>query len=275
MKIIPGLRGTLVDILAGRSPLTVREIGDEFLVREMQAVTRQAIHLTLTQLQKDNYVEKEGSRYRLSSRLEVELEELLTRMKADTSPLAIKNNLLERGESRSYEVQSLLELDSRWNSLVSEILQLYPTEAPPYLQQVPHAWFALCKFEDEVRISKLLVGRCQSFYTCVMGNTPLDRWLKGFYSKLNSHYWNATDSRPRAMDIQRATIGDFVLEATYPRRHAEELASLFSSCQQLADLDLNKFLRFISSREKITIRLSRDKAEARKLRTSILNHFRE
>lgn len=273
MGLIPGLRGAVIDALAERPSQSVRELGEQIAARRFGSVTRQAIHLILSQLGKEGFVEKLGTRYSLSTQLIVELETLVARLKREPRRHELSTTVLQKGETRSFEVDSLLELDSRWNWLIHEILLAFPDKAPSYMQRVPHAWFSLCKFEDEVRISKLLVERCESFYTCVTGDTRLDRWLERFYSRLNSHYSYSVRFPEGNEDVQQAVLGEFIFETTYPRRHAAELRSLFGSCEELADLDLNKFLRFIGAREKMTLRLSRDKSRAAMLGKAILKNF--
>ncbi len=274
MQLFSGIKGFIVEILSENHPLTVPQLMNLILKRFDEKVSRQAIHLALRCLKQEMFVDKTKDGYELSLRFMRELESFLNKVKAEYLRPAPGAVALAEGKTRKQEAHSLMELDAMWNAQIQQILSLYPEKAPAYIQQVPHAWFAIAQFEEEAQIVKLLMSQCRSFYTLVSNSTPLDRWLARFYTKSHSRYALTKVQDLKFPNRQLSVLGEYIIEADYPPFLVQQLNRLFGSCSQLADLDLQSFLGCVNAVEKITLKLSRNKIRAQQLERSILAHFK-
>lgn len=273
MLLETGLKGQIISILSEEFPLQVAEIEEQLFLMHKKKFTKQAIHKALIQLKKRNIISKEEHAYQLAPRFIYSLEQYVHKLKSQyfsKSSLAFD---VPARQKREFTSTSLLQHDSLWNSIISEKMIGYKKKEYAYVQQVPHAWFALSHVEAEIQVTNLINERCKGFYTLVNGGTPLDSWVGRFYQGEGSYYHTLDEKCVTAQSKQLAVIGEYILECNYPVSIAERLAWIFESAQNLSMLNLQELIALVNAPTELVITLHRDKARARKLTERIISFF--
>lgn len=275
MKLASGAKGSIITALGQHYPLTVCELQAAIAKHSQENFSRQAIHIALTSLKAEKIVEKAGEGYQITGSFIRNLGEYAEELKRKYFKSVSDALGLKDGKKREYQVNSLVHLDSVWNRLIREIVEVYPEGTHRYIQQVPHAWFAVAQFEEELRVTAALQKKCRQFVTVVTGSTPFDRWLQRFYEEATSTYVLAAKTGAASRARQIAVLGEFIIEAEYPAEIARRLKSLFENCTQLSQLDLQSFILCVNAPHEITLKLSRNRGRARKLEAALMEGVKE
>lgn len=267
------IKSCVIAALSKDFPLSVGALQEKIFLAAQRKVTKQAIHKATKQLLSRGVLRKSGSSYLLSPEYIEQLERELANIKSHYFSKTAQTFDLPVNATRKFTSNSLLQNDSLWNSIITEKMLTYKRKRYPYLQMVPHAWFALSHFEAEIKVTSTITELCSAFYTLVNGSSALDQWIRRFYEGENSHYACRERSRKDRLDFQVAVIGDYILESKYPPEISERLAYVFDYAQNLSQLNLQELISLVNAPCSIELILRRQRSRAEKLSEEILGNF--
>lgn len=260
------------ELLERDFPLAVSDIRRKLTRGSQQLFSTQAIHKTLNRLIEGNIVTRINKRYQLSHAYIFRLEEKVRRLKQAYILKRAESYALPEGTKHEFKVASLAELDKLCNDILFEKLQALEKPAD-YLQHVPHAWFSLVQMSEEIRVTDQILEHCKGFYTLVNGSSPLDLWLKKFYSGPKLFYAVKPKPVQRERYHQYAVIGNYVIEAWYPKETGRRLSNVFRSATRISMLDIPELLSLANTPTSITLTLLHNHKKAQKIRAALLKEF--
>jgi hypothetical protein len=274
MLLDGGLKGQIFSLLSRQFPLRAGEIQKDLNAECKTTVTRQAVHKALNQLVLGGALRKSGQLYQVHTDFIVQMGRQLEQLRRNYLSKSRPGFAVARHARRTFTVNCLLEQDALWNSIISEKIESYPAGRHPYVQHVPHAWFALSHMEAEIRVTDLILQHCRGFYTLINGAAPLDHWIARFYQGKNSYYCTRAAALAKEYDHQYAVIGAYVLETRYPRALAVRLEEIFSSALNLSQLNLQDLIALVNQPALLKVTLRNDESLAEKLGGRVLAEFK-
>ena len=268
------LRDQIISLLSEHFPLTVHELVARLRERYQRTVSKQAVHKALRGLGERVLLKKAHS-YQLSPAFVLALSAWSEQCRRRYFPPDAQGFALAARQRRVLTCGSLLELDTLWNTIVSEKILQHPLPAPDYCQYVPHAWFALTHLEAEIKVTSFITERCRSFYTLAAGDYMLDSWIGRFYRGGTSFYRCGVLLPKSAPGYQCTVMGDYLLETVFPDDLALQMRQVFAGATALINLNLGELVRLVGMARELSFSLSRDAKRAARLRKAILAPFGE
>ncbi len=275
MELEKGVKWLVIQVLAKKYPLQVHELQLEIEKSSKELFTTQAIHKALNTLLKKRAVMKKGRSYQLATEYILELDEFVRELKSAYFFKPAQTYDVGKNSKKVFEVESIAALDKLWNDILSEKLDEYPIKSQQFCQHFPHAWFNLVHMGEEIKIVNKIVDQCKGFYTLVNGSTVLDEWIGKFYSGKKMYY--QMNPKPSVKEIGHCygVIGDYILEARYPKQLAERLDALFTQSKNLQELNVSELISITHSHEDLELVLQQNARKAAEMKAYILKSFKK
>ena len=270
MLFADSLKFQIISILCEDFPLQIGELKKFLKARFQTSRTNQAIHTALKELLAEQIVVKINRAYQLDSEFIIGVGKFYEKARGNYFSKSKLFYQVPKNGRREFTVNSLIELDLLYNSILNEIISNAPAMKFPYFILVPHAWFSICNVEAEIQITALFDERCTAVYNINNHNSPLDRWIERFYEGDKGKY--ILRSVPIESDNNRhlSLFGSYVIDARYPKPIAERLTKVFYATKNLAQLNLQELIAIVNAPCEMTVTLKNNRSASKRLQDKLL-----
>ncbi len=254
-------KNAVVSILTDVWPLSAKEVYSNCEKKFELNVSYQAIHKTIKQLEDEEIIVKEGSKYKLN-------EIWIEKAKEFSEQLSENYKQKINGET-NFTLPSIYETDKFLLNLIMNDLQ--NTKDKPFVGlHWCHFWVPLFLSVKEYRQIKELATRV-NLYALGRGNTKIDKWCAAFWSKQPVHHKIGVDC---AAIADLVIYKDMVIEVFYPTELKKELDLFYEKAKNIKDLNITyMFEKIFLKPTKINIAIHHNKELAAQLKEQTLNYF--
>ena len=185
--------------------------------------------------------------------------------------LGASNNLfsLQEGEELEYTFTSLSSLDAYWKDTLSTLRTRFPQE--PVFFSEPHEFWIYLTPRGESQSKFIRSFDEQEGFLLIGGQTELDKKYKDEFESDTFHVCLTKESQiDRTKTI--TVIGEFVIESHLSKTFMDDVDNMFK--ENRSTEDIGEFLTQTRSPEvKISLKVSRNKKYAEKMREKIQKYF--
>ncbi|MEK6918267.1 MAG: hypothetical protein AABW51_04945 [Nanoarchaeota archaeon] len=263
-------------ILTKEYPLRVIDLMNLIRKRYGKSVTFQAVRKAVLQLMEKEVLVAQESRYSINKEWVLKSKELVDSLyeelnKAKTSPKSMESI---KGEITVFSFDSLNDLMKFWQNLINDWFKKFKKgDYGVNYYQSAHAWEGLLHPDIEKSTMHQLKQKGIKCYIITTGNTPLDRQIAKFYSKLGI----TTQAIPSSSTFDKSyyvgTYGDLVIQTQYPQLIVKLLDAFFKKTKSLTDVDLVELSNIVNRRILIKLTIIKDLAMAKQINKSIHSYI--
>ena len=268
----PALDHCIVRIL-GRTPAISAALLYERIVRDYRPCSLQGVYHVLRTLQHRGTVVKSGESFSLSLLWTLDLVQFAEDAYRACVASAVQSSLLPApGGRKRWRFNRAAHLDALYVQLT--LLLIKRTDERTVWEWCPHPWFMLAQQEFEERFKRALEKSRKDIYCVIGGRTPLDRqWVRSRASPA-LHYGIARSPFEKRRRDYFTVVGPYILTARLSKNLAGEIDALFERAPTLQQIDYPRFLGLLGARQRLTLTLEHNQAEAAKLNARFLRYYR-
>lgn len=262
----------IISILSQEFPLTLQQLHGAARRQFGIAVSYQAIRKAAMRLFAERILYKEGRQYSIDRNWILDSERTVSMLKERYFAAAPRHRTVVGDAATEYIFGNLIEKDRVWCRIQEDwIRNRDPGEAPVIAWQGMHNWWLLGQLEHETRFMERIRSEV-TVYQLVNGTSPLDRWSVKYYRKLGVHCMSNAGKGEKGSYL--VVFGDYVMETSYPPELVEQLERFYNRTRKIEDIDLNRIMSILTSRQRIRVTLLKNRQIAEKVRADIVRRFR-
>lgn len=242
------------------------------LLKDKRKYSLVAIYKELNKLQAQSIVVKAGKNYYLSFSWILEM----TRFSEDIYLSYMQGDVTRKlipaaGERRAWTFNDLQRMDRFWVQIMFTLYEA--SESRIMFEWVPHLWFPLVDLDRDRQYLRAMEKAGNKLFIIIGSDTYLDRlstkdWRPGAYE------WSyAKGPFDDERQVYMCVIDDYVMRVTLDDKTNSEIDKLFTRVKSKEDLNIQKFYHVFTTPCRATIKLTRQPAQAKKLRRSFCDFF--
>ncbi|HEV7449693.1 MAG TPA: hypothetical protein VGP13_04110 [Candidatus Paceibacterota bacterium] len=173
-------------------------------------------------------------------------------------------------ESVSYKFSTTKQLDNFWGHAQNIIVHATHANEPVYTYD-PHYWFYVARRDVESSLIEEINSLGKQFLMTVGGATPLDKaLLPEFNTQMRQYHIEKLYDKP---NYYMTVIGDYITETYLDEKVAARINALYERGEGLNERAVQELQQELSVRVKTKMKITRNRAKARKLKTKLDKNF--
>lgn len=273
----PSSESLIIEILSQKPRLTAKDLYEYFLAKYIHQLSVQGFYKILRKLLEQRIIVKENKLLSLDASWIYNLinfSNLLQKNYFGSQSNSI-NILLNEGESKNFNFDSVMEMDNFWTHALIIVTQYYSLEkhtdknAYVYLD---HSWFQLIKTNQEKSLNYAYKQNNMQVFHLNRCGTFLDKL--GLMQMDDPNYHWEVENLPEQNQYQMC-IGDYIFETKMPLIFFEELGKIYKNVTSLDQFLPKKLIGMASEKVKTILTITRSKTKAEELRLNVKGHFKK
>ena len=139
--------------------------------------------------------------------------------------------------------------------------------------QGSHIWEALLHLDTERKVMEQLKRKKIKSYAVVYSDTPLDRYIRRFYSSIGLQIRNIPSQSEFDNSYHVGTYGDLIVQAHYPKELVKKINAFFRNTRTFDDMDVKRLHDIVSTKTKIKLTVIRNLEMAKQINKSIIEQI--
>src|SRR3989344_2297658 len=262
-------------ILSKEYPLSIVDLMNHIRKRYGKSVTFQAVRKAVLNLERKDVVIEKEHRYSLNKEWVRRSKEVLDNLynELNTGKMKAKGMESIKGEVSVFTFNSLNELMKFWQNMIDDWFKKFDTQKDYGVNcyQAAHGWEGLLHPDIEKTIMHQLKNKGIKSFTLTTGNTPLDRQIANFYTKIGIKMRVIPSNSSFDKSYYVGTYVDLVVQTQYPVEIVKALDSFFKKTKSLSDVDLVELSNIVNRRMEMKLTVIKDLAMAKQINKSILS----
>lgn len=263
------VRESILEILGYQWPLTVKSIYHLIKNKYKLAVSYQAVHKALTELYKDNIVQKVNREYQLSPEWIKNLSEYCSKLEMTYLRMApkVKEGIPEKITFTELFSMYIFFLQAFINHTFDR-----GNEQPVCFKGF-YSWNPLILQERETTGLKEMM-KSNKLFVITQSNTPFDKISRNLWESYGIRFKNGVPGCVTDSDV--VVVGDYIINIYYPQDMIRDFTYMYDHIKNAEDINLPKIhQKFYYRNTNIKLLISQDKEIANQIRKSVLKHFRD
>lgn len=260
----------IVEILSKRPNITGPLLLSE-IQQSRESTTKQAMYYALGYLLNAEVVVKVGTGYSIGNIWKLKIQNNLIKDSSDLQSVLGLND----GESISLKFPSLMTADFYWAHLFTELTDWIPENVPIFIWN-PHEWYVIGREEVEREVLKNFTVKNKKAYFSISGKTALDKDFRKVYTSDNlSINTGVPEIFPNHVYLN--VFNDVLIEVFLSKELVREVDRFYETHQvalgQLTPEDKNEFIKIISKKYPVRIKVSKNKKKTDEIRKKLAKDF--
>lgn len=270
------VKDIIFSILTKEYPLRIVELTNYIRKRYGKSISFQAVRKALIQLKEEGIIIQKDNSYLINKDWVIKTKNLLDEIYSNlnlekSSPKSIESI---KGEVSIFSFNSLNEAMVFWEQIIEDWYKSFKKgDSKINCYQAAHAWEALVHPDKERKIMEALKNKGIKSYILTTGNSPLDKYLKKFYSEIGIKITidNSTSDFDKSYYV--GTYGETVVQTHYPKELVKELETFFRKNRSLENLNLGDLSKIVSKKIEIKLTVIKDEHLAKQINKSIIGQL--
>jgi hypothetical protein len=255
-------------------PVMSTVLVDQLVTSERMTV--QAVYAAVRRLRQDEIVLVQGKKLALNSVWLQRMGAFFTEAQKVYLEKAREGGfsfgVLEEGDRVTYKFKNPVLLDQVWGQVFFELTKRVSVEVPIMIYN-PHYWFPIVRQESEAVIFNWLQSQGYKAYFATASISNLDsKTIREFLKDMN-HSYSLGVQKGYKSNFYMNIIGEYLIEVTLDEDVANKVERFFTERESCTPQDLAILKMIVESTGKNKIVISRNKAKAKRIRTSLAKHF--
>jgi len=249
------LKNIIISILSETNSLNAKEI--HFRAKKEKNVSYQAVFKMLKELQEENILTKNESKYAINKKWVSNLKKFVK----DFEEKETKKGFDPNAETQTLELNTLFEFFGGMLDLMSSDVLYKGCEHRFGGGILRHLWWSLSFDDVGFQKFKHMLGPKDSYIVAIK-DTPVDKWLKSYYEKTGGTGIKIGVKYDLEDDI--AIVGDYVIQVFFDKKTKNKLDKLYSEVKDISDAIEKGLLEQVLTEEtkiKVVITKNKDLAE--------------
>ena len=270
------IKNIVFSILTVEYPLKLIELTKFIRKRYGKYVTFQGVRKAVIELEEENILIRKNNNFSINKKWVLKTKETIDKLYLQlTEEQKTKKVESIEGEITVLTFNSLNELMKFWEVLIDDYCKKFKKgDYNLNCFQGAHSWEGLLHPDKEKHTMVQLKKKGIKSYAIALSRTPLDRYLKKFYSSINVKY----DLIPSISHFDRsyyvATYGDLIVQTQYPLKLTKDLDNFFKKTKKLEDLNLKELSDIVNKKISIKLTIIKKLDMAKQINKSILNQMK-
>lgn len=270
------IKNLVFSILIKEYPLKIIELTNFIKKRYGKSVTFQAVRKAILQLVQENVLINQNNQFSINKDWVLQSKKQLDLLYEDLNKENItpKNVDSIKGEVSVFSFDSLNKLMKFWEDIIDDWFENF--KAGDYninCYQGAHGWEGLLHSDRERTIMNKLKEKGIKSYVLSIGNTPLDRYIWKFYSKIGIKIMFSPSFSSFDKSYYVATYGETIVQVHYPKETIDALENFFRKNQTIEDLDLNELSQIVNKKQEIKLTVIKNLSMAKQINKSIISQI--
>ena len=270
------VKNLIFSILTKEYPLKLIALTNYIKKRYGKSVTFQAVRKAAIELTEDGILSKENNEFFINKDWVKEGKKTMdtlydTLNKDKTSPATVDSI---QGEVSIFTFTSLNHMMKFWEEIIDDWYnQFKPKDPNVNCYQCAHNWEGIMHPDQERLIMGQMKKKGIHSYVVNIGNTPLDRNIARFYSKMGIKYQIAPSQSSFDHGYYVGTYGNIIIQCQYPKEIVGALEAFFRKNNSFEDLDLNELHDIVNKKVAVKLTVIKNLQMAEQINKSIINQI--
>lgn len=268
----------VLDILARKPRLTVKDLYDFFLRRYKPGMSLQGFYNLIKKLIAERVLVKEGKLILIDGSWIYNLlnfSNVLQQNYFGKSAVSA-TILLSEGESKTFTLDTVIAMDNFWWHALIVVMLYYVTE--PHKDKnayvyVHHSWFQLVRTSSEQSLNDAYKQHGMHLYHVSGAQTFLDSLTPQLIAGDNVDV-RVTPIKEFGENTYVVVIGDFIFETSLPRYIFTAMEEIYATTKDMPSFDADALRALIHQPARTSLTISRNKKRAEHIRHQIRACFR-
>jgi len=275
----PPLESYVLEILADRPRLTVKELFELFLQKSTRKISIQAFYALIRKMIDQRILVKENQVLIIDASCIdalLQFSEKVRRVYLDSgSP--VTNIVLHPGEKRDFTFENVMAMDNFWMHALIVTSYYYREHPHPYDHNVCvynyHSWFEIAKTGQEQSLAEAYEQTGMNYFLLSGSHLYLDKAVVDTIDTKGFHYKTIDPSPSFGVNRYVTVVGDIIFETKLPKYIHELMEEIYGRVKNIADFDRQEILRIIQLPAKTILTVTHDKKRAKQIREEIKAYF--
>jgi len=270
------VKNLVFSILSYEHPLKIVELTNLIRKRYGRQATFQAVRKAVIELAEEGILEKTRDGFQIDAKwvfdVKKSLDKLYTDLQSkDTPPESIRSI---EGDISVFTFTTLNDLMKFWEQIIDDWYKRFKEGDYAFnCWQGHHLWEALLHLDTERKVMEQLKRKRVKSYAVVYSDTPLDRYIRRFYSSIGLNIRNIPSQSEFDNSYHVGTYGDLIVQAHYPKELVKEINAFFRNSKSFEDMDVKKLHDIVSKKTKIKLTVIRNLEMAKQINRSIIEQI--
>lgn len=273
----PDPSSVVIDILSKRPRLTVKELYQQFIRKSEKQMTLQGFYKLLQQLQEKRVIVKDGKLLSIDAgwvHAIIDFTAQLRNTYLQSNP-STANILLKEGEWNEFEFPTVIDMDNFWYHALVMVAHYYGEQEhndKNVYNYNDHCWFQVIRSGSEQTLGDTYADMDMEWYLVAGSHSFVDGLVESMVENETLHY-TLSNGEGFKQNEYVVVIGDYIFETALPKYIYEMMESVYERVHVVTDPALGSIEDLIRLPAKTTLRISRDKKRAQRLRKLIQSFF--
>jgi len=269
-----GVKDIVFTILTKEYPLRIIDLMNHIRKRYGKGVTFQAVRKAVLQLAEEGILTQKDSKFLIKKEWVLQSKKVLDELREELTKEKVTPRGMDsiKGEISVFTFDSLNEMMRFWQNLIENWFANFKKgNYKVNYYQSAHAWEGLLHPDTEMNVMNKLKEKGIKSHIVTIGNTPLDKQIAKFYSKIGIkvHIVPSTSTFEKAYYV--GTYGDMVIQTQYPDEIVKKLDNFFKKNKSLKDLDMVELSNIVNSKTKTKLTVIKNLSMAKQINKSIMS----
>ncbi|MEK6960113.1 MAG: hypothetical protein AABX47_02995 [Nanoarchaeota archaeon] len=270
------VKNLVFSILSYEHPLKLVELTNLIRKRYGRQATFQAVRKAAIELAEEGILEKTGDGFQIDvnwvSDVKNSLDKLHTKLRSkEIRPESIRSI---DGDISVFTFTTLNDLMKFWEQIIDDWYKKFKEgDHGVNCWQGSHIWEALLHLDTERKVMEQLKRKKIKSYAVVYSDTPLDRYIRRFYSSIGLQIRNIPSQSEFDNSYHVGTYGDLIVQAHYPKELVKKINAFFRNTRTFDDMDVKRLHDIVSTKTKIKLTVIRNLEMAKQINKSIIEQI--
>lgn len=271
----------VLNILASKPRISTKELFGFFDAKYKKKITIQGFYKLIKKMLENRILLKEGGLLLLDSFWINKLNEFSDLIKKNylISSLNSSNVLLEEGESKKFEFESIVSMDNFWGHSLNTIKNFYTKNEHEDKNTYSRNYFSVfqvARTQSETETVKTFGVENMQWYMASGSNMFLNRIVSKLIENKNYHHFIYDFEKYEEeinLDIEKnfweTTIGDYIFEAKMPNYLFALIERMYEEVQSLSEFNADRLNYLFQEPGKSILTISHNKKRAEFIRKNV------
>ncbi len=267
------LKNLVFSILTREYPLKIIELTNFIHKRYGKSATFQAVRKAILQLVEEGVLLNKNNQFSINKEWVINSKKQLDALYEELNKESITPKSIDsiKGEISVFTFDSLNKLMKFWEDIIEDWFDNFKKGDPNInCYQGAHGWEGLLYPDQERNTMNKLKEKGIKSYVLSIGNTPLDRYIWKFYSKIGIKVAFQPSLSSFDNRYYVATYGEIIVQVHYPPDIVNELEKFFKTNKTIEDLDLHELSQIVNKKQEIKLTVIKNLSMAQQINKSII-----
>lgn len=267
------VQSAIIETLAERQGLNVKELFEDVTRTTKVEVSRQNLYRVVAQLIDNGILQKANGRLSLKQEWVSRFLRVADSMRFNygSQESAPKSLPKRNGERMEFQADSLMSLDLVWIDILFRFLQ--ETKERSWYAYNSHPWYAVGSLDTEHHFFERLMLRGVSVFLVYGNDSFLDRYGLNLISLTGFKTAISTTTQLASEGYALWACGPYILEVTIPEELNKHFTYFFNSVSAVEQFNPDFFSQIFRMRAKCSLSVEYNAERSRKLQKKLLKCF--